>query len=254
MATIGIHYLLLWLPLFLGDLFPLRTNGQTHGWLPGHATSYGSTQNPTSLGGACGYDNTFHAGFGINTAALSGALFQGGETCGACFQVTCNARLDPKWCLRRAVVTVTTTNFCPPNNNGGWCDPPHRHFDMSTPAFFRIARQGDEGIVPILYRRVPCRRRGGVRFTLKGKFNYNLVMISNVGGCGAIKDAWVKGSGRWVAMHRNWGANWQSSIDLQNQRLSFKLTLVDGKTLEFYNVVPSTWRFGQTFASQQQFS
>jgi hypothetical protein len=27
------------------------------------------------------------------------------------------------------------------------------HFDMSMPAFFRIARQGNEGIVPVLYRR-----------------------------------------------------------------------------------------------------
>ncbi|KAK1314035.1 Expansin-A12 [Acorus calamus] len=92
-------------------------------------------------GGACGYDNTFHAGFGLNTVALSGALFRGGEVCGACS-------------IRPTVVTVTATNFCPPNNNGGWCDPPHRHFDMSLPAFSRIALVGSEGIVPILYRRV----------------------------------------------------------------------------------------------------
>ncbi|KAL1815355.1 hypothetical protein ACET3Z_017929 [Daucus carota] len=106
-----------------------------------------------SSGGACGYDNTFHAGFGVNTAAVSGALFRSGEACGACYQVMCNFKLDPKWCLRRALVTVTATNFCPPNNNGGWCDYPRHHFDMSMPAFFRMARRGDEGIVPVLYRR-----------------------------------------------------------------------------------------------------
>lgn len=104
-------------------------------------------------GGACGYDNTFHAGFGVNTVAVSGALYRGGEACGACYQLMCNYRADPKWCLRRSVITVTATNFCPPNNNGGWCDPPRHHFDMSMPAFFRIARQGNEGIVPVLYRR-----------------------------------------------------------------------------------------------------
>lgn len=104
-------------------------------------------------GGACGYDNTVHAGFGTNTAALSGALFRGGEACGGCYQVRCNRRADPKWCLRRASVTVTATNFCPPNNNGGWCDLPRHHFDMSMPAFLRIAKKGDEGIVPVLYRR-----------------------------------------------------------------------------------------------------
>ncbi|KAK6230538.1 hypothetical protein QUC31_002056 [Theobroma cacao] len=178
-----------------------------------------------------------------------------GEACGACYQLRCDYRADPKWCLRRASVTITATNFCPSNNNGGWCNPPHHHFDMSMPAFLRIAWQGNEGIVPVLYRRVPCRRRGGVRFTLKGQSSFNLVMISNVGGSGNVKAAWIRGSRTrtWLPMHRNWGVNWQSSVDLRNQRLSFKLTLVDGKTLEFLNVVPSTWKFGQTFASPRQF-
>ncbi|KAK9938123.1 hypothetical protein M0R45_014879 [Rubus argutus] len=130
---------------------------------------------------------------------------------------------------------------------------------MSMPAFLRIARQGNEGIVPVIYRRVACKRRGGVRFTLKGQSSFNMVMISNVGGSGAVKGAWIRGSRMrsrtsWMPMHRNWGANWQSSVDLRNQELSFKLTLVDGKALVFYNVVPSTWSFGQTFSSQNQFS
>ncbi|CAI9773493.1 unnamed protein product [Fraxinus pennsylvanica] len=231
-------------------------NGQSNRWFNARATFYGANQNPSSLGGACGYENTYQAGFGVNTAAVSTVLFKNGQACGGCHQVMCNYRLDPKWCLRRhAVVTVTATNFCPPNHHGGWCDPPNSHFDMSMPAFFRIAKQGNEGIVPVLYRRVPCKRRGGVRFTLKGQSNFNMIMISNVGGSGDILNAWIRGSKTrsWVPMNRNWGANWQSNMDLRTQTLSFKLNLVDGKTLEFFNVVPSSWKFGQTFASKNQF-
>lgn len=106
------------------------------------------------VGGACGYDNTYTAGFGANTAAVSGALFQGGQACGACYRLKCDAKLDPKWCLPLGGgVTITVTNFCPPNHHGGWCDLPRRHFDMSMPAFSGIALAGSEGIVPVLYKR-----------------------------------------------------------------------------------------------------
>ncbi|KAM5585988.1 expansin-A12 [Rosa sericea] len=259
MKAAGSFCVLLWqIIFFVGVVLESINGAQANGWLNAHATFYGVNQDPATLGGACGYGNTMLAGFGVNTAAVSGILFRGGEACGACYQVMCNYKLDPKWCLQRRAVTVSATNFCPPNNNGGWCNPPHHHFDMSMPAFLRIARQGNEGIVPVIYRRVACKRRGGVQFTLKGQSSFNMVMISNVGGSGAAKGAWIRGSrmrsGTWIPMHRNWGANWQSSIDLRNQQLSFKLTLIDGKALVFYNVVPSTWRFGQTFSSQNQFS
>ncbi|KAL5736304.1 hypothetical protein ACOSQ2_031092 [Xanthoceras sorbifolium] len=255
MGPVFVPCVLLWQIFFFASMVLEGIHGQSSGWINAHATYYGANQSPSTLGGACGYDNTFHAGFGVNTAAVSGALFRGGEACGACYQLRCDYRADPKWCLRRALVTVTATNFCPPNNHGGWCDPPRHHFDMSMPAFFRIARQGNEGIVPILYRRVACKRRGGVHFTLKGQSNFNMVMFSNVGGSGDVKAAWVRGSrnNRWVAMQRNWGANWSTSVDLRNQKLSFRVILVDGKTLTFLNVVPSTWWFGQTFSSRNQF-
>ncbi|XP_011626183.1 expansin-A12 [Amborella trichopoda] len=230
-------------------------NGAPNGWIQAHATFYGGGQNPTTLGGACGYDNTFHAGFGVETAALSSALFKGGEACGACFQLKCDSLSDPKWCLTGRFVTVTATNFCPPNNNGGWCDLPRQHFDMSLPAFSRIARVGPEGIVPILYRRVSCKRRGGIHFTMKGQGNFNLVMISNIGGSGYLRGTWVKGSRSkgWLPMNRNWGANWQTNIDLRGQTISFKLILFDGQTLEFLNLVPSSWKYGETFVTHNQF-
>ncbi|KAK4795110.1 hypothetical protein SAY86_013104 [Trapa natans] len=229
--------------------------GGAESWVQGHASFYGAYQSPSTLGGACGYDNTFHAGFGVHTAALSAALSRAGEACGSCYEVRCDFGADPRWCLRTASVAVTATNFCPPNNNGGWCDPPRRHLDMSVAAFMKIARQGNEGIVPILYRRVSCRRIGGVHFTLKGHSNFHMVLISNVGGGGDLKAVSVRGSRArtWAAINRNWGANWQSSIDLRGQGLSFRLTLVDGRTMDFFNVIPASWAFGQTYSSPRQF-
>eukprot|EP01018_Ginkgo_biloba_P034141 Gb_28036 [translate_table: standard] len=190
-----------------------------NGWNRGHATFYGSTNAVATMGGACGYDNVYTSGYGIYTAALSSALFREGAACGACFEVMCDARSDPQWCIRGRRITITATNFCPANTDGGpgWCNPPLQHLDMSMPAFNRIARGYKEGVV---------------------------------------RAVWVRGSGSntpWQAMRRNWGANWQSNAFLDRLSLSFRITAGDGKTLTFNNAVRSNWRFGQTFATHQQF-
>ncbi|OEL37292.1 Expansin-A29 [Dichanthelium oligosanthes] len=229
------------------------------GWTKGSATFYGGSDASGTMGGACGYGNLYSQGYGTRTAALSTALFNDGASCGQCYKLTCDARADPRWCRRGASVTITATNFCPPNyalpsDDGGWCNPPRQHFDMAQPAWEKIGIYRG-GIVPVLFQRVPCKRHGGVRFTVSGRDYFELVLVTNVAAAGAVRAMDVRGTrtAGWMAMSRNWGANWQSLAYLNGQGLSFRVTTDDWQTIEFADVVPPSWTFGQTYASRLQF-
>lgn len=108
-------------------------------------------------------------------------------------------------------------------------------------------------MIPFLVR-VECRIRGGFRFTINGRDCFKLVLISNVGRAGEISKVWIKGSKtEWLAMARNWGANWQSHSYLNGQSLSFRIQTSNGRIRTAYDAAPSNWKFAQTFSSSVQF-
>ncbi|KAL5809604.1 hypothetical protein ACOSQ3_030295 [Xanthoceras sorbifolium] len=227
-----------------------RPNFKPGPWKHARATFYqGGTG---TFGGACGYEDVDKEGYGLNTAALSTAMFNNGQTCGACYEIKCVD--SPEWCKPgQPSLFVTATNLCPPNynlasDNGGWCNPPREHFDIAQPVFSHIAEH-KSGIVPVQYRRVPCRKQGGIRFTITGNPYFNLVLVWNVGGSGDVVGMQVKGSDKlqWTTMKRNWGQKWETNTMLVGESLTFRVRASDGRYSTSWHVVPKNWQFGQTF-------
>ncbi|KAK8483151.1 hypothetical protein V6N11_080222 [Hibiscus sabdariffa] len=146
------------------------THGYGGGWSNAHATFYGGGDASGTMGGACGYGNLCGQGYGTNTIALSTALFNKELTC-------------------------------------GWCNPPLRLFDLSQLLFQHIAHY-KAGIVPVAYKRVACKKSGGIRFTINGHSYFNFVLITNCGGAGDEVSVSIKGSKTdWQVMSCNWVTN-----------------------------------------------
>ncbi|XP_018467031.2 expansin-A18-like [Raphanus sativus] len=124
-------------------------------WRRASATFYGDETARETMGGACGYGNLWDSGYGAATSALSTVLFNDVYSWGQCFQIRCVS--SPNCYYGSPATVVTATNICPPNwgqnsNNGGWCNPPRAHFDLTKPAFMKIANW-KAGIIPVSYRR-----------------------------------------------------------------------------------------------------
>ncbi|KAL6856897.1 hypothetical protein ACP4OV_018279 [Aristida adscensionis] len=226
------------------------------GWGDAHATFYGDETGAETMQGACGYGDLFRQGYGLETTALSVALFDEGWSCGGCYELRCQG--SPA-CADGggATVTVTATNLCPANYskpNDNWCNPPLRHFDLSKPMFLRLVTDFHVGIVPVAYRRVPCAKRGGVRFEMRGNRWWVAVLVFNVAGAGDVRAMAVRGSrdGQWMDMARNWGQIWNADPRHVGQGLSFRVVAGDGRAVVLDDAVPPTWAFGQSFEARGQ--
>ncbi|OAY85220.1 Expansin-A18 [Ananas comosus] len=215
-------------------------NFQTSDWSLAHATFYGDETASATMGGACGYGNLYSTGYGTATAALSSVLFNEGYGCGGCYEIRCTGATA---CYAGSPsIVVTGTNLCPPNwaeasDDGGWCNPPRVHFDMSKPAFMQIA-DWNAGIVPF-----------------QGNAYWLLVYVLNVGGSGDVCSIDVKGdSTDWISMTHNWGASFQAFANLGGQALSFRLTTCTSQeTLILYNVADAGWSVGLTYEGDSNF-
>ncbi|KAL2634914.1 hypothetical protein R1flu_006393 [Riccia fluitans] len=217
---------------------------------PATATFYGGNNAEGTSGGFCGYENPFTRGYGVYTAAISDSLLANGLNCGACFEVMCDwdsSDYTTQYCYRGQSTVITATNLSPPGLNG------EHHFDLTYPMFTKIANM-IAGRIPVQYRRVSCVKQGGIRFTIVGNPQWNLVLVYNMAGDGNVYGLNMKGSSSdWCWMNRNWGENWQSSAVLIRQALSFKVTTGSGMTKIFYNVADSNWQHGQTYEADSNF-
>ena len=247
-------------------------------WTVGHATFYGGRDGSgTTDGGACGYKDALAKDYGALTAAVSPALYSEGAGCGACFEV----KGPEEGGSGNKSVVVTATNQAPPPVSG----QKGEHFDLTMPAFLQIAEE-KAGIVPISYRRycvvvqahdehtnalhplidawflqciqlirVACVRQGGIRYTITGNENYNMVMVTNVGGEGDVVALSVKGNKRvkWTPMKRSWGQLWTTEVDLTGESLTYRVMTGDHRKATSWHVMPRDWQFGKTYQATKNF-
>lgn len=198
------------------------------GWGNAHITFYGEASGQGTQAGACGYQNTFALGYGAMTAALSTPLFRGGAVCGACFQIQCmrirETHTAKNWCwdYGRSIV-ITATNLCPPGSEGGWCDPPRRHFDLSYPAYSNLARR-EGGVAPVYYRRYVNNAQSEYHSSLNSCFPVNTCQLQQINGktlklrCNEARlDAWLmhdhgldRRAGFGVLSAAGFGSRWEA--------------------------------------------
>lgn len=187
------------------------------------------------------------------TAAASGALWDDGGACGACYEVRCMQRPWPwnkPYCTGKSVI-VTVTNRCPEGSEGGWCDSPQKHLDMSFPAWRVIANNKIAGVVATQMRRVPCPPKpSGITVQITGNPFWFQVLVTGVAGTGDLSVVEISSNGgrSWTSMGHNWGALWSAGGSMFGKALSFRFTgrLIPQKAV-CYNCAPANWRMGQAY-------
>lgn len=97
--------------------------------------------------------------------------------------------------------------------------------------------------------RVPCKKQGGIRFTITGNPYFYLIKVWNVGGAGDVVGVQVKGEDKlqWTDLKRNWGQKWETNAMLLGETLTFRVKTSDGRSSTSLRVVPNKWQLGQTF-------
>ncbi|CAL1403573.1 unnamed protein product [Linum trigynum] len=229
-------------------------------WSDAGATWYGPPTGAGTDGGACGFGSSVRSPpLNSMVAAGGNSLFQGGEGCGACYEVKCTSNQA----CSGSPVTVVIADQCP----GGPCDAESAHFDLSGTAFGAMAKQGaaDQlraaGQLQIQHRRVPCFYPGTtISFAVDAGSNqfYLATVIEFENGDGELGYVEMKqaaNSDPWVPMQRSWGAQWKlNSGSALRAPLSFRLTSATSKrSVVAENVIPYGWTPGQTYWSNVNF-
>lgn len=114
---------------------------------------------------------------------------------------------------------------------------------------FFVCTEGSFLFLLFFFLRVPCNKKGGIRFTITGNPYFTQVLVWNVGGAGDVTSVQVKGDNKvkWTQMQRDWGQKWKTNTLLTGESLSFRVRASDGRTSTSWHVAPRNWQFGQTF-------
>ncbi|CAI8612585.1 unnamed protein product [Vicia faba] len=218
------------------------------------ATWYGPPDGDGSEGGACGYGNAVGLSpFNSMISAGSQFIFQEGEGCGSCYEITCTGNSA---CSGNPV-TVVITDKCPECSH---------YFDLSGKAFSSMAISGQAeklrtaGKVAVQYQRVACNYPGvSITFRVDPGSNqqYFAIVIEYEDGDGDLKTVELQeDTATWEAMQRSWGAVWKFDKGaLLHAPFSIRLTTIEtGKIFVANNVIPAGWQPGQTFRAVGNFN
>ncbi|WJX81449.1 hypothetical protein P8452_64330 [Trifolium repens] len=220
-----------------------------------YATFYGPPDGDGSEGGACGYGKAVgQPPFNAMISAGGPAIYKGGKSCGACYQIRC---VGNPACSGNPV-TVVISDECP------GC--PH-NFDMSGKAFCSMAISGhadqlrNAGKVLVQYSRVACNYPGvsiAFRVDLGTNPYYFATVIEYEDGDGDLKTVEIKeaNSANWETMQESVGAVWKLNKGSQmTAPFSIRLTTIEsGKVFVANNVIPVGYKPGETYRASGNFN